>query len=58
MKLAARLTMEGLIRALRAKGHDIADAVEHRRRRPDAVQPRAARKPKRMTGGTDGVGRR
>lgn len=53
MKLAARLTLQGLVRALRGRGHDLADQVEagYRRdgtpipgrRRPKAAPPRAGR---------------
>lgn len=56
MKLSVRLTMQGLIRALQGRGHDLAEALEGRRGR-SALAGRQPRPPKRR-GGKNGVGRR
>lgn len=53
MKLAMQLTIDGLIRALRLKGHVLADEVEAGYRRGDAAQDmsgtRVTRGPARET---------
>lgn len=56
MKLSVKLTMQGLIRALQGRGHDLAEEVE-RGRRPVAIG-RPAPRPARVKGGRNAIGRR
>ena len=55
MKLTVRLTMEGLIRALKGRAHDLAEALEQgqaRQRRAKPVRRRAGQR-----GGAHGIRR-
>jgi len=58
MKLAARLTLDGLIRALRARGHDLADRVERERPRAERTAPGPVVKRDRDKGEANGFRRR
>jgi len=56
MKIAMQLTLDGLMRAMRIKAHEVADAMETRR--PSAKQVEAAKEDHvvRRRGGKDDSG--
>lgn len=57
MKLSVKLTMQGLIRALRARAHDLAEDVERGQVEARPKRPARPARPRASRGGGDGIRR-